>query len=140
VAKDDKGLGAHYGHNRCVLCGKMNSRSLGISFQVERDGAVSTRFTAGDFLQGYADMLHGGVIASLLDAAMTHCLFHQGIQAVTGDLRIRFVHPVPCGSTLDIRARLVSSTPPLYRLRAEMALDERIMAWAEARFMRRLRR
>ena len=68
---------------------------------------------------------------------MTHCLFHRGAQAVTGDLRVRFLHSVSCRVCLDIHAWVVFSRPPLYRLRSEIFLDQRLMAWAEAKFMQR---
>jgi len=137
TTEDPVTISANNGHRRCLLCGNLNPRSLNLSFQAAGDGTVRTQFNAHKDLQGYADILHGGVIASLLDAAMTHCLFHRGVQAVTGDLHVRFVQPVPCNVSLDIRARVLFSFPPLYRLRAELILDERIVAWAEAKFMQR---
>lgn len=88
-------------------------------------------------MQGYQGMLHGGVIAALLDSAMTHCLFHNGVRGVTGDLHVRFVEPVPCDSTLVIQARIASRNPPLFYLRAEMRRDCQVMAWAEAKFIER---
>jgi uncharacterized protein (TIGR00369 family) len=128
---------ARNGHSRCVLCGNLNPRSLNLSFQVVGDGSVRTRFKTYAELQGYDGLLHGGVIASLLDAAMTHCLFHHGVQAVTGDLHVRFVQPVSCDVSLEIRAWVLLSYPPLYRLKAEIILEKRVMAWAEAKFMQR---
>ncbi|MGC8643078.1 MAG: PaaI family thioesterase [Isosphaeraceae bacterium] len=130
-------LSARHGHSRCLLCGNLNPKSLSLSFQPAGDGSVRTRFKARTELQGYDDILHGGVIASLLDAAMTHCLFHRGIQAVTGDLHVRFVEPVSCHSTLEIRAWVLYFHPPLYCLQAEITLDGRVMAWADAKFMER---
>lgn len=130
-------LSASNGHGGCLLCGNRNPRSLNLAFQPTGDGRVGTRFKTHAELQGYDGILHGGVIASLLDAAMTHCLFHLGVQAVTGDLRVRFVQSVPCDVSLDIHAWLLSSHPPLHRLRAEITLEKRTMAWAEAKFMQR---
>ncbi len=130
---------ARNGHSRCLLCGDLNPRSLNLSFEASGSADVRTHFEASAELQGYDDILHGGVVASLLDGAMTHCLFHQGVQAVTADLHVRFVYPVPCNASLEIRARVVSSSPPLYRLKSEIILDGQVMAWAEARFMRRKR-
>jgi hypothetical protein len=72
----------------------------------------------------------------LLDAAMTHCLFHHGVQAVTGDLRVRFLRLVSCAAALDLRAWVLSSRPPLYNLRAELVHERCVMAWAEAKFLR----
>ena len=125
------------GHAQCLLCGNRNPWSLQLSFLAEKDGVVMTRFQAHAGLQGYEGVLHGGVIAALLDTAMTHCLFHHGVQAVTGDLRVRFVRPVACTVELEIRAWVVSFCPPLYHLRSEIAVDGRTMAKAKARFMQR---
>jgi uncharacterized protein (TIGR00369 family) len=128
-------IGSRSGHSRCLLCGNLNPKSLNLSFQTADDGAVKTRFKAHSELQGYDGILHGGVIAALLDAAMTHCLFHRGVQAVTGDLHIRFVRPVACNVTMDIRAWVLLSHPPLYRLKAEIVVDGRVLAWGEAKFL-----
>jgi uncharacterized protein (TIGR00369 family) len=130
---------ARNGHSRCVLCGDLNPRSLKLSFQDAGDAGVKTRFTASHELQGYDGILHGGIVAGLLDAAMTNSLFREGVQAVTGDLHIRFIHPVSCGVPLEIRAWKVSSRPPFYRLKAEILRDGRVMARAEAKFLRRPR-
>ena len=119
------------------MCGEQNPRSLGLSFRSLDADTVGARFRASAELQGYDGILHGGVIAALLDAAMTHCLFHLGVQAITGDLHIRFVKPVPCKSSLDLRAKAMSIKPPLYRVKAELMQGEQIMAWAEATFMQR---
>lgn len=93
------------------------------------------RFKGHHALQGYTGMLHGGVIASLLDSAMTNCLFQQGINAVTGDLRIRYRHPTPCNAELFLRARVVSEKRPLFELKAELLIGAQITAHATAKFM-----
>lgn len=128
---------SHGYHSRCLLCGDLNPWSLGLSFEAGDDGTVSTTFRADPRLQGYDGIIHGGVIAALLDAAMTHCLFHHGIAGVTGDLHVRFVHSIPCSADLEIRGWVVSNHRSLHRLKAEIACDQRIMAWAEATFMER---
>lgn len=129
--------GIDQGHSGCVFCGTGNPRSLRLSFQSERDDAVQARFFAEEDLQGYKNVLHGGIAAGLLDAAMTHCLFHRGVKAVTGDLHIRFVRAVTCPSCLVIRAWMLFSRPPLYGLRAEITSGGLLAVWAEAKFVRR---
>jgi acyl-coenzyme A thioesterase PaaI-like protein len=108
---------------------------LGLSFGVGERDTVCASFQGFPELQGYNGILHGGVVSALLDAAMTHCLFHRGVEAVTGDLRVRFLRPVPCSSVLQLQARVLSEKPPFYRLRAEVYRREELMAWAEAKFM-----
>ena len=137
TTEDSSTINAKNGHAQCLLCGDQNPWSLKLCFQAGDDGVIKARFQAHSALQGYDDVLHGGVIAALLDAAMTHCLFHHGVQAVTGDLHVRFVQPVSCNATLEIHAWMLSSTPPVYRSRAEIIHEKRVMAWAEAKFMQR---
>jgi uncharacterized protein (TIGR00369 family) len=120
-----------------VICGAQNPLSLGVHFLPEGPGRVRAEFRARATLQGYEGILHGGVVAALLDASMTHCLFHHGVEAVTGDLHVRFVRPVACDASLEVRAMLQSARPPLYHVRAELTCGEHLMAWSEAKFVRR---
>ena len=128
------GIGARFGHGDCVLCGAGNPWSLGVTFEIDGDGGVKTFFTPDLRLQGYDGMLHGGVSAALLDAAMTHCLFHRGVRAVTADLRVRYPHPVRMGRKLDLRAWVTEAHAPLYRLKAELTDGEGVLVWAQATF------
>lgn len=123
-------------HRHCLLCGDLNPGSFGLKFTAHNDGGVRAVFHGHEGLQGYDGILHGGVIASLLDSAMTHCLFHKGVKAVTGDLTVRYKHSIPCCEKVDVQARLVECRPPLYRLKARLLLGSRTMAHGEARFMR----
>lgn len=125
------------GHAHCLLCGERNPFSLGLRFHEGEGGLVWSRFRALPRFQGYEGILHGGVISALLDSAMTHCLFHRGVRAVTGDLRVHFLQPVPCGAFLQVRAWPLAMTPPLYRVAATLVHDGRVMARAEAKFMHR---
>ena len=83
--------------------------------------------------------MHGGVIAALLDAAMTHCLFHRGIQGLTCDLKVRYAHAVPCDTDVEIRARICRETPRLYLLNAEALIDGQVMVKAEGKFLPRMK-
>jgi len=125
-----------HGHAHCLMCGHRNPRSLRLRFQSDSDGRVSASFQAFSELQGYEGILHGGIVVGLLDAAMTHCLFNQGIRAVTGDLRARFLQPIGCQCLLHLQAWPLTLEGPVYRVRAELRHRNRVMAWAKASFMR----
>lgn len=122
-------------HCNCIVCGRRNPIGLGLAFEVGADGVVTSRFRGNKLFQGYDGVLHGGIISALLDASMTHCLFHAGVQAVTGSLDVRFVETVPCDAVLTIRAHLAEARPPLFKLKSELLFGRRLMAHAEARFM-----
>ena len=122
-------------HCNCIVCGSNNPISLGLKFLSQPDGSVSTQFRGSSLFQGYQGIVHGGIIATLLDATMTHCLFHNGIEAVTGDLQIRFLKPVPCSSQLELRAWIQTRFSPLYKVESEMICQRDVMAQGKAKFM-----
>ncbi len=124
-------------HRYCLLCGDLNPKSLRLQFLVKEKGGVRAVFYAHQLYQGYNGMLHGGVIASLLDEAMTHCLFDRGIQAVTADLQVRYMHAVPCHQFIEVQAELIDQRSPLFRLRSELLLDECVLARGYAKFIQR---
>lgn len=124
-------------HKKCLLCGDENPWSLKLSFQLAKDGWVYSGFQAHDKLQGYNGILHGGIIASLLDSAMTNYLFFHDIEAVTGELLVRYLQPIDCNSKLVIRASILLDNPPLYIVKAEIICEDKVMARAKAKFMQR---
>ena len=116
-----------------MVCGLNNS--IGITFVPQADSVIAV-FQAKSQWQGYSGLLHGGMICTLLDAAMTHCLFHHGIEAMTASLKVRFLEPVPCSGTLEIKATLGDQRRHVYLLNAELASSGHCLARAEARFIR----
>lgn len=129
-------VGEGTGHERCLMCGELNPLSFKLNFSSDEHNHVHATFQSHTWLQGYRDILHGGITSALLDAAMTHCLFTHKIKAVTGDLRIRFLAPIPCDGTLELTAFLESQTPPLYVVKAELRHQGQTMARAKAKFMK----
>lgn len=117
-----------------MVCGQGNSFEL--QFHATEHG-LEAQVQADALWQGYPGVLHGGMICTLLDAAMTHCLFHQGIEAMTAELQVRFLNPVPCKELLILRATLLSSRRHLYKLNAELSCAGEVLARGEARFMQR---
>lgn len=134
MANESNGPGAA-GHDNCIICGRNNPFSLGLRFRPVGQGMVEGDFTGGPHLQGYEGILHGGVISAVLDSAMAHCLLVQNIRAVTADLRVRFLHSIPCTSKVTIKAWLNCAVSTLYEVKAEAWVDDRMMAKAKAKFM-----
>lgn len=80
--------------------------------------------------------MHGGVVAALLDGAMTNCLFARGVRALTGDLRVRYRSPVLVADELTVHARVESSWHELFHLTAELTQAGELRAHAQGKFMR----
>ena len=123
-------------HGNCIACGKANPFSLGLSFDLLPDGSVQSRFKGNAIYQGYKGILHGGIVSTLLDASMAHCLFHHGIEAVTGDLQVRFLKPVLFDAELTLTAKITQSHPLLYKLESEVSWGKQLMAAGKGKFMK----
>ncbi|MBN2474715.1 MAG: PaaI family thioesterase [Pirellulales bacterium] len=124
-------------HPNCVVCGPDNRFGLQLEFTASEDGGVQAAFDCSKTFQGYPGLIHGGVISALLDGAMTNCLFAHGRQGITGELRVRFRHPVVTNRPATVRAWIDQSTPPLHVLQAELVQEESVKAKATGKFMER---
>jgi len=129
----------HAAHSHCLLCGAENVQGLGLSFRVLPDGRVWATFAGSEQHEGYPDTLHGGLIAALLDSAMTNCLFARGIIAVTARLNVRYLQPGQLGTPLDVVAALLRSSRSLHYLRGEVQQNGSVVAAATATFKDRTR-
>jgi acyl-coenzyme A thioesterase PaaI-like protein len=89
----------------------------------------------GDGLEGYSGCLHSGVIAALLDGAMTNCLFAHGCRAFTAELTVRYRQAVAAQDRVTVRAWLTRSRPPLRLLRAELRQGACVKATAVGKFI-----
>lgn len=125
----------HLNHGHCIVCGAASPLGLGISFKQNPDGSVEGEFAGGGAFQGYDGMLHGGVIATLLDGAMTNCLFAHGRVAVTAELTVRYRRAVAADQAVTVRAWLEQASSRLLRLRAELTQNQQIKVTATAKFM-----
>lgn len=122
-------------HGECFACTAADRSGLGLEFRVIRPGSVEGDFECSERLQSYDGILHGGMICLLLDAAMTHCGFSMGRTMVTGDLHVRFVHPVPTRTSILIRAWVDEPSDVLQVVHGEITLDGMILARATGRFV-----
>ena len=124
-------------HPLCVVCGRSHECGLGLRFSLRDDGSVEARSECGEAFQGYEGVVHGGITSALLDGAMTNCLFAHGTVAVTGEMTVRFRHPVELGKPLVVRAHIAGSRTPLYVTEAEIIQDGQVKAKATGKFMDR---
>jgi len=122
-------------HPFCFVCGGSNPTGLALQFEPQPEGGVMASFVGHTALQGYPGRLHGGLIATLLDGAMTHCLFARGIAGVTAELQVRYLDAIHPADKLVVQAWLESSAHGLHRLRAEITVAGVPKARAAAKFM-----
>lgn len=118
----------------CIAARPRAEGGLGLRFRLLGDGSVQAEFGCEPAFQGYADRLHGGVVATLLDAAMSNCLFARRVRGMTARLNIRFRDQIEIGKPAEVQAWVTRVEPPLFELRAEVRQDGEVRALADAKF------
>ncbi|MGO8758848.1 MAG: PaaI family thioesterase [Terracidiphilus sp.] len=100
---------AHSANNHCFGCGPANSTGLRLEFFLAPDGSVVSMPVVPGAFDGHPGYLHGGIIATLLDEAMSKAVRAQGHPSVTRKLEVEYLRPVPSGAELRIEAHVVRS-------------------------------
>jgi len=129
-----KGQGEVNLHRNCFACGANNGMGLGLKFYKHEDGTVVGSFFADQKFEGYSGIIHGGIIATLLDSVMTHCLLMQKIPALTGRLSIKYSTPIQTGTIVKLEARIVDQFHKMFILEAKALVDGKRVASAEAKY------
>jgi uncharacterized protein (TIGR00369 family) len=95
------------GSNRCFGCGPDNPAGLGLAFFETAEG-VEVEYAAPPHLEGAPGVVHGGIQGTLLDETLCMTAYaKRGTGVVTGELTLRYLRPVPSGTPLVIRGRVV---------------------------------
>ncbi|MCP4246542.1 MAG: PaaI family thioesterase, partial [bacterium] len=132
--------------HHCVVCGVRNDASLKVRFYdtVDDDGQpeLLARFTAGSIHQGYPGRLHGGLATGILDETMGRAVnsgkgeSEPTTWGVAVELSTRFHQPVPLGTELTARGRIVRHRRRLFDGSGEIYLpDGTVAVTAKGRFV-----
>jgi uncharacterized protein (TIGR00369 family) len=100
---------AHAAQNRCFGCGQANPTGLHLEFMLAEDQSVVCQATVPDNFEGPPGYLHGGIIATLIDEAMSKSVRARGFTAMTRHMEVDYQRPVPSKSPIRIEARVTRS-------------------------------
>jgi uncharacterized protein (TIGR00369 family) len=117
----------------CFACGKDNPIGLHLSFAFDGEEYV-TRFRADARWQGYHGIVHGGIVATVLDEVMARLVWERAGPSATARLSVRYCRPVPVEQPVVVRARItaVRRQGHLYETAATAVLEEDGAVLAEA--------
>lgn len=123
-------------NDHCFVCGTRNQHGLHIPMKESvKDGTCTFSWTPGPIFQGYAGIVHGGILSTLMDESMAYAVMDNRKTVVTADMRIRFHRPTPVGVQLKFVATRVGQRKNLHFARASVLLpDGTVLAEAEGRF------
>ncbi|MBI4352357.1 MAG: PaaI family thioesterase [Candidatus Omnitrophica bacterium] len=117
----------------CYVCGSKNEKGLRLSFEHSKEGHLRTTVVFDKSHQGFKDMVHGGVVAMVLDEMMVNLAWKEGMPAVTAELKVRLKKPIRVGEkvcfegTIEKRLRKI-----VYASSTAKNLDGEILASAWA--------
>ena len=91
-------------HCDCFACGQRTPTGLGLVFQSE-GGTVCCRTSLDSRFQSYGGIVHGGILATIVDAAMVNLVYRRfGGQPLTCSLDARYRSSVRVGEEISVTA------------------------------------
>jgi len=125
-------------NGNCFVCGKNNPNGLRLSFEVNKEKrTLKTTFVASPTYQGWDGIVHGGILSTLLDEAMSNLVYELGYQAVTASIEIRFKKPAPILEPLLVYGEITEVSKRLIRAKAHIAQEDgAILATGTSTFMK----
>lgn len=126
-------------YQRCFVCGQHNPYGLHLVFRLENNSIVAD-FQPREEHQGFPGIIHGGIVASILDEALgrTSILAEQPEWTMTGRLEVRYRRYVPYGQMLRVRAFLGTQRRKMLQATGILTLaddENTILAEAQGTFL-----
>jgi uncharacterized protein (TIGR00369 family) len=107
----------------CFGCGHNNP--IGLKLKFKRDGdTVRTEFTPERFHQGWPGLLHGGILGTLLDEAMSNVAYATGNTCLTARINVRIHQPIKVEVPLVITARITRQGKKLIETEGRVCLED----------------
>jgi uncharacterized protein (TIGR00369 family) len=94
--------------NYCFACGKDNPDGMRLKFAFDRDQKhFVCSFRLGKRYTGPPGFCHGGIIATILDDAMSKLSKLHDVVAATSRMTVEYLRPVPLHKALRVESREV---------------------------------
>lgn len=120
----------------CFVCGKKNPVGLKLDFSFDGK-TIKTEFIPKKEHQGYFNIVHGGIISTLLDEAMVKLAIELGMPAVTAQMDIRLKKALGIGEKIIVHAEMTRVTKKILEAYAKAETkDGVIVADATGKLMK----
>ncbi len=115
----------------CFVCGPKNPIGLKLDFHFNGK-TIKTEFIPKKEHQGYLNIIHGGIISTVLDEAMVKLAIAMNMLAVTASMEIRLRKAVNVGEKITIEAKMLKITSKLLESSAKAVTENNVVV-AEAK-------
>jgi uncharacterized protein (TIGR00369 family) len=107
----------------CFGCGQNNP--IGMKLQFTKDGqTIRAEFTPDKMHQGWPGLLHGGILMTLLDEAMSNIAYATGNTCLTAAIEIRWRQPVKVAVPLVVTAWITRQRKKLIETAGKVTLKD----------------
>lgn len=122
--------------HRCFACGELNEHGLQLALHADANGCW-TELTLAERFQGWEDVAHGGIVATLLDEVMAWSVIGRGTWGVTARLNVAFRKPIPVGRAIRASGRVLEEHRRAARTAGEVVDVQtgEVLATAEGTFI-----
>lgn len=114
----------------CFVCGRKNPAGLYMQFFDNGRDEVLSEYTVAARYQSYPGIVHGGILASMLDEVVGRVAMigdHHHFM-VSVNLQVLYRHPVPIETPLKVRGRIVRLRGRLGKAQGEIILPDGTVA------------
>ncbi len=124
-------------NNMCYACGKKNEKGLHLEFSFfEQEKRIETTFLPSNHYQGWKGVVHGGIMATVLDEAMAKLVHRLGYHAVTASLDVRYKDVAKTREPFTVSAEVTKHSKRLIFTKAVANRgDGKVVAEARAKLM-----
>ena len=112
--------------NYCFVCGKKNPIGLKLNFSFDGK-TITTEFVPQKEHQGYFNIVHGGIISTLLDEAMVKLAIEMGMPAVTAHMDIRLIKALNVGKKITVQAEILRDTKKILEVHAKAVTEDNVV-------------
>ncbi len=121
----------------CFGCGKENEYGLQLDLDFDDETKIAYgEFKAHEKLEGPPNLIHAGVIASILDETMITVNKYLETVALTSELTIRYLQPAFINENLHIRGWYVKKSKRIIENRAEIENEMgKVVARAKGKYI-----
>jgi uncharacterized protein (TIGR00369 family) len=90
----------------CFACGQGNEHGMRLRIVPTEDGCRAV-FTPPRRYEGFHGMVHGGIVATLLDEVIAWACRLRGYNALTAELSVRYKKPVPVNEPVEVVGKVI---------------------------------
>ena len=120
--------------NHCFVCGELNVSGLRVRPLIDAPNQSATmRLAIPRAFQGWQEIVHGGILATLLDETCAYAAKGLVAHVVTAEITVTYKKPVPIETELLVFATIVSRRRKIIEVKGKIEIDGNVYVEANAK-------